>query len=433
MPAQRPAPLHDVAIVGAGIAGVVHLAYARRAGLDAVVLEAQDGPGGLWRRLPAWQDLQIAPADWALGDVGLDAPFQPQVLANVQGWIDRFGLADGIRHASPVLRARHDGSHWQLATAQGPVRARHLVAASGAHNRPLVPAVARHRPQVAERHASALHDTADLAGRRVLVVGGGASAYDLLEQALTCGASHVAWAHRGLKWFLPTGKPKAVAGSVRPYARLQLQGLTHARQSAAIGADMAARYARFGLDAIRPARPWDVRHDQLIPGRPGMLAQFGRIERHAATVAAIDGATVQLSDGTRLQPELLLWGTGYATELGWLDVPALAAVRDVDALAARCGCIVRSLDAPDLWLPGVGLDGIGAAPWAYALLARSTMAHIAGRAALDLAPVGHKVNHMDIAFHLAPRDRASYPDGWREQLAALVRDTPDDRPYPLPA
>jgi cation diffusion facilitator CzcD-associated flavoprotein CzcO len=42
MPAHRPL---DLAIVGAGIAGVLHLHYARQAGLDAVVLEARNSLG----------------------------------------------------------------------------------------------------------------------------------------------------------------------------------------------------------------------------------------------------------------------------------------------------------------------------------------------------------------------------------------------------
>ena len=104
MPADRPL---DLAIVGAGIAGVVHLHYARQAGLDAVVLEARPGVGGLWRELPAWQDIQISAADWAVGDLPLAGPLQPQILANIQAWVERFALADGIRLDSPVRRARH--------------------------------------------------------------------------------------------------------------------------------------------------------------------------------------------------------------------------------------------------------------------------------------------------------------------------------------
>jgi cation diffusion facilitator CzcD-associated flavoprotein CzcO len=45
--------LLDVAIIGAGIAGVIHLHYARKAGLQVQLLEGSDAVGGLWRRLPA--------------------------------------------------------------------------------------------------------------------------------------------------------------------------------------------------------------------------------------------------------------------------------------------------------------------------------------------------------------------------------------------
>lgn len=421
----------DVVIVGAGIAGLVHLHYARQAGLAAQVLEAQPGLGGLWRKLPAWQDIQFSAVEWAVGELPLAGTLQPQILANLQAWADRFALHDGIRYDSPVRRARHDGRQWVLDTPQGEVLARHLVAASGGHNTPLIPPVARHDSRVQEWHAAALHDPAWLAGRDVMVVGGGASAFDLIEQGLLHGARRIVWVHRGLRWFLPSLRPKAMA-SVRPFARMQAGGLSAAQQSAALGADMVARYAKFGLQAIQPGRPMDVLHDQLFPGRPLMIEHFARLQRHAATVQAIEGGRVVLSDGSRHAVDVLLWGAGYGTDLRWFDAPAIASIGSVNELCGRCGCIFRSLDAPDLHFPGVGLDGIGAAPWAYMLVARSIMSHIRGTARLDLQPVGHKVNHFDLVRHLAPRDPGSYPPGrgW-DFYRRLALDTPDDRPYPL--
>ena len=422
----------DVVIVGAGIAGLVHLHYARQAGLAAQVLEAQPGLGGLWRKLPAWQDIQFSAVEWAVGELPLAGTLQPQILANLQAWADRFALHDGIRYDSPVRRARHDGRHWVLDTPQGEVLARHLVAASGGHNTPLIPPVARHDSRVQEWHAAALHDPAWLAGRDVMVVGGGASAFDLIEQGLLHGARRIVWVHRGLRWFLPSLRPKAMA-SVRPFARMQAGGLSAAQQSAALGADMVARYAKFGLQAIQPGRPMDVLHDQLFPGRPLMIEHFARLQRHAATVQAIEGGRVVLSDGSRHAVDVLLWGTGYGTDLRWFDAPAIASIGSVNELCGRCGCIFRSLDAPDLYFPGVGLDGIGAAPWAYMLVARSIMSHIRGTARLDLQPVGHKVNHFDIVRHLAPRDPGSFePGAWERQFRELALNTPDDQPYPLP-
>ncbi len=429
--------IFDVAIVGAGLAGVVALAYARRAGLDAIVIERQGGVGGLWRRLPAWQDIQISPADWTLGDLPLHGATQPHILANIEAWVTRFGLADGIRFNAPVQRARAresgQGPGWELVTPRGRVHARHLVAATGAHNTPLVPQVERAHSSVRELHSSALRDPAELAGRDVLVVGGGASAFDLLELCFQHGARRVAWVYRSLRWFVPTRKPKHIAGSVRGFARLQASGMTAEAQSAAIGADMRSRYAKFGIDEILPAHDFDVRHDQLIPGRPGMLQHFDEIERHRGSVASIVGRAVTLSNGQCVETDLLLWGTGYGIDLSTFDDPAIASLHTLPALAARCSCIFRSLDAANLYFPGVGLDGIGAAPWAYALLCRTIMSHIAGTARLDDEALAGHLNHFDIVRHLAPRDPASYPPyTWRAHYHDLALNTPDDRPYPIP-
>ena len=426
----------DLAIIGGGIAGVVHLHYARRAGLRALVLEKSLGVGGLWRQLPAWQDIQIGLHDWALAGLPLAGPAQPQVLANIEAWVQRFGLADGIRLGCPVTRARHDGSGWVLQTPQGELRARHLVAATGGHNRAFVPPVQRssHKAQtVREVHASALRDPGVLTGRDVLVVGGGASAFDLLDLCVQHLARRIVWVCRGMRWFTPTSKPKIVAGSVRRYARMQASGMSCEDQSRAIGADLVARYEKFGLQAIQPERPLDLRHDQLIPGRAHMLARFDRLQRHRGSVACIDGAEVTLTDGTRLQPELLLWGTGYEADLSYFEDPALSSLRSLNALAARCGGIFRSLDAPDLYFPAVILDGIGAAPWSYALIARSIMSHLQGRAQLDRVPLDRRVNHLELAQYLTQRDRGSAAEGraW-EALRHQLMGVPDDQPYPLP-
>jgi hypothetical protein len=332
-----------------------------------------------------------------------------------------------------VRRARHSGSCWELDTPAGIVRARHLVAATGGHNRPVIPALSRRDGSVRELHSSALRDPAALKDRHVMVVGGGASAFDLLDLCLAQGARRIAWVHRDVRWFAPTRKPKAIAGTIRPFARMQAEGMSAAEQSAAIGADLAGRYGKFGIEAIRPPRPLDVRHDQLIPGRARMLADFGAIDRYPGTTPdAIAAGEVTLADGTRLAPDLVLWGTGYETDLSWFEDPRLASIRKVDELGARCACQFRSRDAPDLYFPAVGLDGIGALSWSYALTARSIMSHIRGTARLDMAP-HPRLNHLEIACHVGERDPGSHPSG---TAGAFYRDlalrTPDDEPYPMP-
>jgi cation diffusion facilitator CzcD-associated flavoprotein CzcO len=411
----------------------VHLHYAQQSGLEALVLEASDGVGGLWRELPSWQDIQIDTLDWALGDLPIDGPTQPHVLANIVAWVDRFGLSDRVRLGCPVRVARHTGAHWELETPQGTVRARHLVAATGGHNTPEIPELRRVRSNVRELHSSELRDPAEIAGREVLVVGGGASAFDLLDQCFEHEARRVIWVYRGLRWFMPTSKPKTVAGSVRPYAKMQASEMTIEQQNALIGADLVARYEKFGIQAIRPDHAFDVRGDQLIPGRARMLASFNAIERHRGSIASIEGNEVGLTDGTTLEADLVLWGTGYSTNLGYFEDRRLASIRSVSELASRCACMFRSIDAPDLYFPAVGLDGIGSAPWYNAVIARSIMSHIRGTARLDMEPLPCRINHFDVVRHLAARDPGTYaePGGWAF-YRQLALNTPNDRTYPLP-
>lgn len=430
---ENEGELLDVAIVGGGLGGVIALAYARRAGLKAIVLERQAGVGGLWRDLPPWQDIQISAADWTLGDLPLHGATQPHILANIEAWVERFGLSDGIRLNTPVRLAREVASGWELSTPNGVVRARHLVAATGAHNTPLIPEVSRAGHAVREFHSSALRDPSMLNSRDVLVVGGGASAFDLLELCFQHGARRVIWAYRGLRWFTPTRKPKHVAGSVRGFARLQASGMSVDEQSAAISSDLRSRYEKFGITDIMPSHEFDVRRDQLIPGRPGMLEHFASIERHPASVDTITGSTVTLSDGSRVEVDLLLWGTGFSVDLSYFESPKINSIRTLDALGVRCGAIFRSLDCADLYFLGVGLDGIGSAAWSYSLMCLSMMSHIRGTARLGNEPLGRRLNHFEIVEYLAPRDPANYPpEAWHANCRAIALRTPDDEPYPIP-
>ena len=424
---------YDLAIIGGGMAGVVSLAYARRSGLEAILLERQGSVGGLWRNLPAWQDIQIGVADWALGDLPLLGATQPSILANIEAWVAHFGLADAIQLNMPVHVARESAAGWELSTPHGVVHARHLVAASGGHNTPKIPAVFRTASSVQEFHSSAMRDPSLLTGRSVLVVGGGASALDLLELSFQHGASRVIWAYRGMRWFMPTRKPKHIAGSVRGFAKLQAAGMTVEQLNAAIGSDLRSRYEKFGITEIMPSHDFDVRCDQLIPGRSGMLEHYAAIERHQASVDCIAGGTVTFSNGHCVDVDLLLWGTGYDVDLTYFESPAINSIRTLHALGTRCTCIFRSMDAANLYFLGVGLDGIGSAPWSYALMARTIMSHICGTAQLDRTVLTRRLNHFDLVEYLACRDAASFPpDTWRAFYRDLALLTPDEIPYPIP-
>lgn len=117
-------PPLDLIIIGAGISGVVALHYARQAGLDVLLLERQAVVGGLWARLPPWQDIQFGRLDWTLGDLPIAGEDQASIRDNIQAWVDRFGLADRMRLGTEVTRAAREGNLWSVETRRAVYRAR---------------------------------------------------------------------------------------------------------------------------------------------------------------------------------------------------------------------------------------------------------------------------------------------------------------------
>lgn len=423
----------DVIVIGAGIAGVTALHYARRAGLSALALEKQHVVGGLWARLPAWQDIQNNRHDWALGNLPIDGEDSASVAKNIRAWVDEFDLAPSILLDTPVIRATPIDDGWRVSTPRRDYLARHLVSATGAHNLPFIPQIDRHRSRVSEFHSSALDDPAVLAGRDVVVVGGGASAYDLLDLCLEHAARRVTWVYRSLKWMMPTRKVKHLAADIRGMAKMQMADTPVALMSRAVNQDLRARYEKFGIADICPTVDFDFRRDQLIPGRRRMIEHFGRIERFQGEVAGIDGATVRLSSGAQLEADLLLWGTGYEMDLSYFDVPQLACTRRPEDLARRCGSLFVSRDAPNLYFlaPSV-LETTSVSPWSYSMASRTIVSHMCGHATLGAEPVGEKLSYFDLVGFLAPRDPENFQDGWKAQYRQLLEDHPDGTPLPIP-
>jgi cation diffusion facilitator CzcD-associated flavoprotein CzcO len=423
----------EIAIVGGGPGGIIALYYARQAGLRTILLEARDTVGGLWTQLPSWQDIQNREEDWTLGDIPIAGVDQASIAANIRQWVDTFNLGEYIRLKCPVLTASPVGGGWDIQTPSGTLRAKALISATGVHNRPFIPEIQRSDADILELHSSMLHDPNGLAGKAIVVVGGGASAFDLIDLCLEYGAARIVWVHRSLKWMAPTRKPKRFASNVRELAKRHMLGETGAQISAAIDADLRDRYHRFGMEELLPNACFNIERDQLIPGRWRLIANLSMIERHHDEVEAISGRSIVLRSGIAIDADVLLWGTGYEMDISYLGTVGLNEIVRPDQLARRCGSMVVSLDAPNLYFMSVGLESTSATPWHYAHLARTIVSQISGTAALSRAPVLKHLNYFGVPTFLASFDPASYPtDGWRDEYLALVTEFPNDRPLPIP-
>jgi cation diffusion facilitator CzcD-associated flavoprotein CzcO len=177
--------VYDAVVIGAGQAGLSSSYHLRRLGLDHVVLDANTGPGGAWQH--RWDSLTMDDVHGVADLPDSPAPGRGDARAKVvvPAW---FGGYEA-EHALPVLRpvpVERVTSAGELLVVHAADRAwttRTLVNATGTWTQPFVP----HYPGIETFRGEQLHTVdypgaAHFAGRRVLVVGGGASAVQFLGE-----------------------------------------------------------------------------------------------------------------------------------------------------------------------------------------------------------------------------------------------------------
>ena len=204
-----------VAIIGAGFAGIAAAVRCAQAGIDdVVVLEAGSDVGGTWRdnTYPgaacdirvALYSLSFAPkADWTRR-----YPAQPEIQAYLRAIADRSGLRHVLRTDTTVTHARFDerSATWTLTTAAGEsIVADVVVLGIGGLRVPAFPNVPGREDFTGPQFHTARYDhDVDLVGKRVGVIGTGASAAQLVPAlAGTPATLHVV--QRTAPWVIPRG------------------------------------------------------------------------------------------------------------------------------------------------------------------------------------------------------------------------------------
>jgi cation diffusion facilitator CzcD-associated flavoprotein CzcO/acetyl esterase/lipase len=180
----------DVAVVGAGFAGLYLLHRLRKAGFTAVVLEEADDVGGTWywNRYPGARcDIQTIDYSYTF-DPELESAWQwsekyatqPEILRYFNFVADRYDLRRDIRFHTKVTAANWDeaAERWLLATDNGAsVSCRYYIMATGCLSAPKPPEIDGVKDFKGEVCFTGRwpHEPVKLAGKRVAVIGTGSS------------------------------------------------------------------------------------------------------------------------------------------------------------------------------------------------------------------------------------------------------------------
>jgi cation diffusion facilitator CzcD-associated flavoprotein CzcO len=202
----------DHVVVGAGFAGLGAAVRLQQTGEDDfVVIEKGDDVGGTWRAntypgaacdVPSQlYSFSFAPnPDWSMS-------FSPQ--PEIQSYIRRVAAESGTLHkfvfGTDVEEARWDGTaqRWRVRTSRGELTARTLISGSGGLSEPRLPDIEGLEGFAGDLFHSAQWDhDVDLTGKRVAVIGTGASAIQIVPEVATA-AGHLDVYQRTAPWVIP--------------------------------------------------------------------------------------------------------------------------------------------------------------------------------------------------------------------------------------
>lgn len=313
----------DVLVIGAGQSGLAVGYYLRRAGLTFELLDEQPGPGGAWRH--GWDSLRLfSPADasslpgWLMPRPADDSfPARDAVIDYLTQYEQRYALP--VRRPMRVDAVRRSGTGFAMQTDAGTWQARAVVCATGSWSHPFIPAYPGQSDFTGvQLHSAHYQNAAPLAGKRVLVVGGGNSGAQLLAEVSRVATT--TWVTEKEPRFLPDD----VDGRVL---------FTQATQ----------RY-HAGQETAPPPSLGDV-----VMVEPVKEARTRGVLHSVRPFAGFTATGVVWPDGREEAFDAVLWCTGFRPSLSFL---ADLGVLQPDGRVATEGTRATALSG--LWLVGYG-------------------------------------------------------------------------------
>lgn len=204
--------VYDCIVIGAGISGIAAAYKMIQADYhDFVVLEKADRVGGTWRDntypgcgcdVPsALYSFSFAPShQWS----HLFAK-QAEILTYLEQVTHQFKLIDKIKFKHELLSAKWDESQqqWNLQTTKGIFQAKTVVFSTGPITEPALPKIKGIETFNGEMfHSARWNHVVDLTGKRIAVVGTGASAIQFIPQIQPVAKKIVVF-QRTAPWVLP--------------------------------------------------------------------------------------------------------------------------------------------------------------------------------------------------------------------------------------
>ncbi|MFI1017457.1 flavin-containing monooxygenase [Streptomyces sp. NPDC020965] len=348
-----------VAVIGSGFGGLGAAVRLRREGItDFVVLERADAVGGTWRDnsypgcacdVPSHlYSFSFAPnPDWPRTFSG-----QRHIRAYLEHVTDTFRLRPHIRlnHEVRMMTWDSDELRWTIETSQGSLTADVVVSATGPLSDPKIPDI----PGLADFPGKVFHSARwdhdyELRGKRVAVIGTGASAIQIVP-AIQPEVGKLTLFQRTPPWVMPR-MDRRITGAERwlhrqlPFTGAARRGLLWGIRELQVSA-FTKRPNELGvIESLAKANMAKAIKDPGLRARLTPSYRIGckrillsseyypaiakpNVDVISSGLAEVRGSTLVAADGTETEVDAIVFGTGFRVT----DMPIADRVVGVDGI-----------------------------------------------------------------------------------------------------
>ncbi|MDQ0673165.1 cation diffusion facilitator CzcD-associated flavoprotein CzcO [Pseudarthrobacter siccitolerans] len=288
-------PRVDVVVIGAGQAGLSAAYHLQRRGLDFIVLDAEEGPGGAWRH--RWKSLRMATVNGISDLPGIAKPsVDPREPSSefLTRYFRDYEEESGLLVRRPVkVRSvspedEDPAGRLLVSTSSGEWSTAAVINATGTWTRPFWPIYpGQNRFRGRQLHVADYVSAEEFVGKHVIVVGGGISAVGLLDEISLVTTT---------SWFTRR----------EPVWR-------DAEFDAKAGHDAVALVEERVRQGLPPQSVVSVTGLIWTPSLRAAAARGALNRQPMFTSIEPDG--VRLADGGHLAAQVILWATGFRAEL----------------------------------------------------------------------------------------------------------------------
>lgn len=328
-----------VLVVGAGFSGVAMSAMLKARGFhDFLIIDREADFGGCWlTNLYPGVACDLPSHIYSLGfrpNPDWSHAYSPgaEILEYLQDTANQEGLEQHFRGNTDMESARFDGSQWTVETNNGTYRCTFLVTATGHLVDPQVPNIEGVDTFTGEiLHSAKWDDSVDLDGKRVAVIGTGASAIQVAPEVAKV-ASEVTVFQRTPAWIMPKNNREFTEAEKRTLRRSP-EALRRERDSLFWDAEAGYAIMRQDPDMIKAATAEMDKHrstvtdpatrEALTPDYnvgckrilfsddfyPAMNLEHVTLEPSA--LASVDGNTLTSADGRSYEVDVIVFCTGF--------------------------------------------------------------------------------------------------------------------------